>query len=151
MRDKVRTCLWFDSGGLAAARFYVSLLPGSRLETDRDGPEPMVVNFILAGTPYQILNGGPHFRLSEAASISVMTEDQAETDALWAALVDGGGEESRCGWLKDRWGLSWQIVPRRLPELLGHPDRAGAARAEAALLEMGRIDIAALDRAFAGD
>lgn len=150
MATGVRTCLWFAKDGLAAARFYVSLLPGSHLEDVAEGPEPLVVNFTLAGTPYQILNGGPHFRLSEAVSISVGTETQAETDRLWTALVADGGEESRCGWLKDRWGLSWQIVPHRLPELLSHPDRAAAARAQAALIEMGKIDIAALERAFAG-
>lgn len=146
---KIRTCLWFDKGGLEAASFYVSLLPNSHLDADPEGPEPLVVSFTLAGTPYQILNGGPHFTLSEAASISVMTEDQAETDRLWAALIADGGAESRCGWLVDRWGLSWQIVPRMLTQLLAAEDREAAGRAQTAMMGMRKLDIAALERAFA--
>lgn len=150
---KVRTCLWFHEGGEEAARFYVSLLPGSGLgailRPEPDGPA-LMVEFTLAGTPYQILNGGPHFTLTEAASICVTTGDQAETDRLWAALLEGGGTESRCGWLKDRFGLSWQIVPRQLTEMLTAPDRAAAGRAMAAMMSMVKIDIAALDAAFAG-
>ena len=147
-KDKVRTCLWFVKDGLEAATFYVSLLPGSALECDADGDEPLVVSFTLAGSPFQILNGGPHFKLSEAASISVSTEDQAETDRLWDALTADGGVESRCGWLKDRWGVSWQIVPKALVEMLGADDRAAAGRAQEAMLKMKKIDIAGLQRAF---
>ena len=151
---RVRTCLWFDRGGLEAARFYVSLLPGSRLEADPDpdpgGPEPFMVPFTLAGTPYLILNGGPMFTLTEAVSISVTTPDQPETDRLWAALTADGGAGNRCGWLKDRWGLSWQIVPEALGRFLSDPDRAAAGRAQAAMLRMTRIDIAALEAAFHG-
>lgn len=155
MRDKVRTCFWFDDQALAAAEFYVSLLPGSRIEQVGRYPEGqdmatpgkvLMVEFSLAGTPYQALNGGPHFTLSEAASISVMTDDQSETDRLWTALTVDGGAESQCGWLKDRFGMSWQIVPRRAAALLSGPD---AAKVWPALMAMRKIDIAALEAAAA--
>ena len=146
---EIRTCLWFDSGGLEAARFYTSLLPDSVLETEvTDGVEPLVVAFSLAGVPYSILNGGPHYVLSPAASISVTTESQAETDRLWDALTAKGGQEGRCGWLIDRWGVSWQIVPRALLGMLSSENRDAAARAQRAMLEMSKIDIAALQSAF---
>lgn len=148
-KSKVRTCLWFEKDGLAAARFYTELIPNSALETDASGEtEPMVVAFSLGGVPYQILNGGPHYRPTPAASIVVTTRDQAETDHLWSALTAKGGESGRCGWLTDRWGVSWQIVPEALPGLLGAPDRAAAGRAQAAMMQMGKIDIAALEAAF---
>jgi predicted 3-demethylubiquinone-9 3-methyltransferase (glyoxalase superfamily) len=150
---KVRTCLWFDTQALPAAEFYCSLLAGSRIETVGRYPdgqqmaEPgsvLMVEFTLAGTAYQALNGGPHFQLSEAVSISVLTDDQAETDRLWAALVADGGAESQCGWLRDRFGLSWQIVPRRATELLSGP---AAARVWPSLMRMTKIDVAALEEA----
>lgn len=148
---KVRTCLWFDSRGEEAARFYVSLLPDSRIETvsrpDPDGPA-LTVDFILGGAPYQALNGGPMYPQTPAVSISVLTNDQAETDALWSALVADGGEAGQCGWLTDRFGVSWQIVPERLLEMLEAPDRAAAERAQQAMLKMGKIDISALEAAF---
>ena len=151
---KCRTCLWFESGGEEAAEFYVSLLPDSGIGTiirqEPDGPA-LTVDFTLAGVPYQILNGGAHFRLSPAASISVTTEDQAETDRLWDSLTADGGSESMCGWLVDRFGLSWQIVPKELSRLLGHPDREAAGRVQAAMMSMSRIDIDALRAAFDGD
>jgi predicted 3-demethylubiquinone-9 3-methyltransferase (glyoxalase superfamily) len=153
MTAKVRTCLWFDGKGEEAANFYVSLLPGSRVErVFRPAPDrpALVMDFMLAGTPYQTLNGGPHYTLSEAASISVLTEDQAETDRLWKALTADGGAESKCGWLKDRYGLSWQIVPEVLPRLLTDPDREAAGRAMQAMLGMRKIDIAQLEAAFRG-
>lgn len=154
MTAKVKTCLWFDTQGEEAARFYVSLLPDSRIDSvfrpTPDGP-PLVVEFTLAGTPYLVLNGGPQFRHTEAASISVRTKDQAETDRLWAALTADGGEENRCGWLKDRFGLSWQIVPEAFPRLLSDPDRAAADRAMQAMMKMIKLDIAALEAAFRGD
>jgi predicted 3-demethylubiquinone-9 3-methyltransferase (glyoxalase superfamily) len=109
-----------------------------------------MVEFTLAGTPYQALNGGPHFTLDEAASISVSTEDQAETDRLWAALIADGGAESQCGWLKDRFGLSWQIVPTRLGELMQDPDPEKAGRVQQAMLGMRKLDIAALEAAHRG-
>lgn len=151
--SKVRTCLWFDGTALEAAELYVSLLPESRIETmfraNPDSP-PMVVNFVLCGVPYQGLNGGPMFKHTEAASICVVTADQAETDRLWAALISNGGMESRCGWLKDRFGLSWQIVPEALPQLMMHPDREAARRVQSALMTMAKIEIASLEAAFQG-
>ncbi|MGI9408852.1 MAG: VOC family protein [Hyphomicrobiaceae bacterium] len=151
-KSKVRTCLWFEAGGQSAAEFYVSLLPDS--EMDAVYPhgrldDPMVVEFTLAGAPMMILTAGPHYRHSPAASISVLTKDQAETDALWSKLLDGGGEESMCGWLVDRYGVSWQIVPEALPRLLGHPDGEFTARVQAAMMHMKKIDIAALEAAAA--
>ncbi len=109
----------------------------------------MTVQFVLAGRDYLALNGGPAFSFDEAVSFMVMTEDQAETDRLWNALTADGGRESACGWLKDRWGLSWQITPRRLMDLITDPDPARAGAAMTAMMTMGRIDIAALDRAVA--
>lgn len=151
---KVRTCLWFDGTGEEAARFYVSLLPDSRMESvfspNPAGP-PLVVNFTLAGAPFQVLNGGPNFRLNEAASISVLTKDQAETDRLWNSLIAGGGEESQCGWLKDRFGLSWQIVPEALPRLMTNGDAATSGRVMQALLAMKKIDISKLEAASRGE
>lgn len=154
MTQRVRTCLWYESGAEEAARFYVSLLPDSRIESEHrssPGAPPLVVNFTLGGTPYQALNGGLHFKLTEAASISVLCEDQAETDRLWNALVADGGEESQCGWLKDRFGLSWQIVPEALPRLLADPDREAAGRAMQAMMGMRKIDIAVLEAAHRGE
>jgi predicted 3-demethylubiquinone-9 3-methyltransferase (glyoxalase superfamily) len=152
LQKKVRTCWWFDGNGHEAAAFYVSLMPDSAIEGGHgsEGKPPLVVEFTLAGTPMMILNGGPGVRHSSAASISVLTESQSETDRLWSALTAGGGKESRCGWLTDRWGMSWQIVPRRLPEMLGASDRAAADRALAAMLQMGKLDLAALEAAFKG-
>ena len=153
-RSKVRTCLWFDSQGEEAAAFYVSLLPDSRIETvsrpEPDGPA-LVVDFTLAGAPYQALNGGPMFTHTPAASISVLTKNQAETDLLWTALLAGGGAEAQCGWLTDRFGVWWQIVPEVLLEMMGAPDRAAAARAQQAMLQMPKLDVAALEAAFRGD
>jgi predicted 3-demethylubiquinone-9 3-methyltransferase (glyoxalase superfamily) len=158
-KHKVRTCLWFDGQAEPAARFYVSLLENSaigqiaRFDHALTG-EPgavLVVDFTLAGTPYQALNGGPQYKHSEAASISVSTRDQAETDRLWTVLTADGGKQVQCGWLKDRFGLSWQIVPEALPRLLGDPDRAAAGRAMQAMLGMRKIDIAALEAAFRGN
>jgi len=152
MHAKVRTCLWYDGNGQEAAEFYVSLLPGSEIESiNKPNPEapPLIVNFTLCGAPYQALNGGPQFTHSEAASISVLTEDQAETDRLWAALCEGGAEV-QCGWLKDRFGLSWQIVPEALPRLLLQEDRQAADRVMQAMLQMKKIDISGLEAASKG-
>lgn len=152
-KAKIRTCLWFDGQGEEAAQFYVSLLPDSRIESVlRPAPTgpALVVEFTLAGAPYMTLNGGPQFPHTPAASISVLTKDQAETDRLWDALLAGGGEEGMCAWLTDRFGVSWQIVPEALPRLLGAEDKAAAGRAQAAMMQMGKIDIAALEAAFEG-
>lgn len=151
---KVRTCLWFDGNGEEAARFWTGLVPGSEIE-DVSRPTPdapaLIVTFRLAGTPYMVLNGGPHFTHSPAVSISVTTDDQAETDRLWEALTADGGEESQCGWLVDRFGVSWQIVPRALHGYIGGPDADGAERARQAMFQMRKIDIAALERAYVGE
>lgn len=150
---KVRTCLWFDKDGEDAARFYVSVLPDSRIEKtyrpDPNGP-PLIVEFTLAGAPYMVLNGGPHFTHSPAASISVLTADQAETDALWSALVAGGGQESQCGWLIDRFGVSWQIIPEALPRMMSSGDAAAAKRAHTAMMGMKKLDVATLEAAYSG-
>lgn len=147
---KVRTCLMFDQDGEDAARLYVSLLPNSMIESifTPDPSKPaLVIDFTLDGTPYQALNIGPQFPHSKAVSITVLTEDQEETDRLWDALIADGGKADQCGWLTDRFGLSWQIVPRRLPELLKDPDEDKAARVMQAMLGMGKIDVAELERA----
>ena len=158
MADKIIPCLWFDGDAEAATAFYVSLLPDSRVTAVNRSPvdtpsgpagSVLTVQFVLAGHDYLALNGGPAFRFTEAVSFMVMTEDQAETDRLWDALIADGGQESECGWLKDRWGLSWQITPRRLMDLTTDPDPARAAAAMQAMMTMRKIDIAALDRAVA--
>ncbi len=157
--DKISPCLWFDGQAEEAARFYTSIFPDSRITSVErspgatpSGPAGMVlsVNFELAGRSFIALNGGPEFKFNEAVSLSIDCEDQAEVDRLWEALLAGGGEESVCGWLRDRYGLSWQVIPRRLPELLGSPNREGAARALEAMLKMVKIDVAELERAFKG-
>ncbi len=153
LEKKVRVCLWFRKGGVEAAKYYVSLLPDSRIDgvfEHGNRADPMVVEFTLGGVPMMILTGGDMYKLTPAASISVLTKDQAETDRLWSALLDGGGQESMCGWLEDRYGVAWQIVPEILPALINHKDRAAGQRAQAAMMQMRKIDIAALEAAFAG-
>lgn len=149
LEAKVRTCWWFARDGRRAAEFYVTLLPDSRIDgvVERGG-EPLIVEFSLAGAPMMILNTPAAQAPTHAASISVLTADQAETDRLWAELIADGGAEVACGWLTDRWGVSWQIVPRRLPEMLASTDRAASDRAFAAMQQMVKIDITALEAAF---
>lgn len=154
LQKKVRTCLWFQKGGVKAAEFYVSLLPDSRIDgvfEHGNAADPMVVEFTLAGAPMMILTGGDMYRLTPAASISVLTKNQAETDRLWAALLEGGGQESMCGWLEDRFGVAWQIVPEILPKLINADDPAAGRRAQQAMLQMRKIDIAGITAAFAGE
>ena len=154
---KITPWLWFDTEAEQAAEFYVSLFPGSRItgvtRYGASGPGPagtaMTVSFELAGRPYVGLNGGPAHRFTEAFSLQVSCEGQEEVDRLWAALADGG-EEGPCGWLKDRWGLSWQIVPTALGRLLGDPDPARAGRAMQAMLGMKKLVVAELEAAAAG-
>ena len=146
MTDKIRPCLWFDGNAEEAARFYVSVLPDSRIV----GVTPLVVEFVLAGRDYMGLNGGPGHPFTWAVSLSVDCEDQAEVDRYWAALTADGGVESRCGWLQDRYGLSWQITPRILPRLINDPDRAKADRVMQAMLKMKKIVVADLEAAAAG-
>ena len=154
----ITPCLWFDTEGEEAATHYVSVFPGSRVVSvaryGDAGPRPagtvMTVQFELSGQPFLALNGGPEHRgFSEALSFQVFCESQDEVDHYWSKLSDGG-EEGPCGWLKDRWGLSWQIVPTRLGELLGDPDPERARRAMAAMLQMGKLDIRALEQAADG-
>lgn len=152
MTTSIRTCLWFRDGrGREAAAFYCSLIPGSRVETTFHGDAGhgafSVIDFSLGGVPYQILDAGPVFTLTEAVSISVATDGQAETDRLWAALTADGGEESVCGWLKDRYGVSWQIFPSRLTELTMNADKKVSARAMAAMMKQRKIDIVAIEAA----
>jgi predicted 3-demethylubiquinone-9 3-methyltransferase (glyoxalase superfamily) len=149
-------CLWFDGKAEEAATFYTSLLPDSRVDKvwrspadTPSGPAGMVltVDFTLNGQQFQGLNGGPDFSFNEAVSFVIECEDQAEVDRLWDALTANGGEPGPCGWLKDRFGLSWQIVPRQLNELVGDADPERARRAMEAMLKMGKIDVAELQRA----
>jgi predicted 3-demethylubiquinone-9 3-methyltransferase (glyoxalase superfamily) len=149
-------CLWFDGDAEEAARFYTSLLHESHIDKvwrspaeTPSGPAGMVltVDFTVAGQRFQGLNGGPDFRFSEAVSFVIECADQAEVDRLWAALAADGGEPGPCGWIKDRFGLSWQIVPRRLNELMDDPDPGRARRAMEAMLRMGKIEVAELERA----
>jgi predicted 3-demethylubiquinone-9 3-methyltransferase (glyoxalase superfamily) len=153
---EITPCLWFDTEGEDAARFYTAVFPNSRiLDVARygsEGPRPegtvMTVAFELDGQKFVALNGGPQFTFSEAISFQVLCESQEEVDGYWSKLSEGG-EEGPCGWLKDRFGLSWQIVPTRLPELLGDPDREKAQRVMAAMLQMKKIQIDELERAAA--
>ena len=158
MPDKITPCIWYDLGqARAAAEFYVSLgLPGSHVDTVHDSPadnpstaagEELVVEFTLAGRTFMGLNGGPMFPQTEAVSFQVYTDDQAETDRLWNAIVGNGGAESQCGWCKDRWGVNWQITPKRLMQFHSDPDPARAKAAFEAMMTMKKIDIAALEAA----
>ncbi|HEX6336268.1 MAG TPA: VOC family protein [Jiangellaceae bacterium] len=155
--QKITTYLWYDDKAEEAAVFYTSIFKNSRvLEVNRYGdgaPMPagtaMTVRFELDGQEFIALNGGPHFKFNEAISLYVDCEDQAEVDYFWDLLVDGG-EPSQCGWLKDRYGLSWQIIPRELPSLLFDPDPEKAQRATQAMFTMTKLDVDALRRAHAG-
>jgi predicted 3-demethylubiquinone-9 3-methyltransferase (glyoxalase superfamily) len=160
VESKVYTCLWFNHNAEEAAKFYVSLIPNSRIDAIHrspadtpSGPAGMVllVDFTLGGHKLQGLNGGPNFKFNEAISLVIECEDQAEVDRLWDAFSKDGGEPGPCGWVKDRFGLSWQVTPRELNEMLDSPDKEGARRAMEAMLEMGKIDIAACRRAFKGE
>ncbi len=158
---KVYPCLWFDKNAEEAANFYVSLgLPDSRVDniwrSPADNPstkegDVLLVDFTVGGQMLQGLNGGPDFRFNEAISLVIECEDQAEVDRLWETLTRDGGEPGPCGWLKDRFGLSWQIVPRELNEMLASEDKDGARRAMEAMLQMGKIDLEACRRAFKGE
>lgn len=157
--SQVATCLWFEKDAESAVRWYVSLVPGSSLGRILRSPgawpggaagEVISVNFTLGGQRFQALNGGTPADYGNAASISIECADQADVDRLWAALTADGGSEIMCGWLRDRWGVPWQIVPEVLPRLLADPDPAVAGRVFAAMQEMVKLDVAALERAAAG-
>jgi predicted 3-demethylubiquinone-9 3-methyltransferase (glyoxalase superfamily) len=159
MSSKIAPCLWFDGDAEEAAKFYVSLLPNSRLDHVQRNPVDspggkkgtvLVVEFTLAGQRYLALNGGMRFEHTHAVSFHIDCEDQAEVDRLWDAL-SAGGEIEQCGWLKDRYGVSWQIIPRALPKLLADPDQAKSGRVMQAMLEMIKIDIAGLEKAARGE
>lgn len=156
--QKIVPCLWFNGDAEAAASFYVSLLPDSRidrvLKSPADTPSGhagmvLTVEFTLAGAKYMGLNGGQKFPFTEAVSFQIYCDDQPEVDRLWAAIADGGSEVA-CGWVKDRWGLPWQIVPKRMIELLNDPDVGRARRAQEAMMQMVKIDIATIEHAADG-
>ena len=155
-KPTIYPCLWFDGQAEEAATFYTSLLPDSHVDRlfrspadTPSGPAGMVlvVDFTLGGERFQGLNGGPDFTFNEAVSFVIECEDQAEVDRLWEALTADGGEPGPCGWLKDRFGVSWQIVPRELTELMSDPDPERARRATEAMLQMGKIEVEELRRA----
>ena len=156
--QKITTFLWFDDDAEEAIRFYVLIFPDSQILSESrwgpGGPVPagtlMSARFQLAGQEFVALNGGPMYRFTEAISLFVDCATQTEVDDLWSKLTAGGGEPGQCGWLKDRWGLSWQIVPTELPAMLTDKDPARAARVGQAMMGMGKLDIAALKAAYAG-
>ena len=159
MIPKNIVCLWYDGTALDAANFYAETFPDSAVTAVHRAPgdypdgkqgDILTVEFTVMGIPCVGLNGGPAFKHSEAFSFQVATDDQAETDRLWNAIVDNGGEESMCGWCRDKWGLSWQITPRVLTDAYTHADRAVAKRAFDAMMTMKKIDVAAIEAAVAG-
>lgn len=158
--DEMTPCLWFDGNALEAAEFWCGLLPDSRIthvgQAPSDNPSTaagavLTVEFELMGRPFMGLNGGPQFSFTEAISLMVPCDTQDEIDRLWAALLEGGGQEIACGWLKDRFGLAWQIVPRRMMEILRTGEPKGRGRAFQAMMAMKKFDLAAIERAYAGD
>ena len=157
--SKLTPCLWFDGQAEEAAEFYTNLFPDSHIDKvsraasdtpSGDKGEVLTVDFTLRGQNFVGLNGGPDFKFNEAVSFMIDCEDQGEVDRYWDALVAGGGEHGPCGWLKDRFGLSWQVIPKRLNELLEGPDPAGAERAMQAMLKMGKLNVTELEAAYEG-
>ena len=159
MNSKNRICLWYDGTALEAATFYAQTFPDSAVGAITHAPgdypagkqgDVLTVEFTVAGIPCLGLNGGPAFSHTEAFSFQVATDDQEETDRYWNAIVGNGGQESECGWCKDKWGLSWQITPRALTDAWTDPDRAAAKRAFDAMMKMRKIDVAAIEAARRG-
>lgn len=159
MTRKNTICLWYDGTALEAARFYAATFADTTVDAVHHAPgdypagkqgDVITVEFTVMGIPCLGLNGGPEFKHNEAFSFQVTTEDQAETDRLWNAIVGNGGQESECGWCKDKWGLSWQITPRVLIDAVVSPDRAAAKRAFEAMMGMKKIDIARIEAALRG-
>ena len=160
MKPKNMICLWFNRDALDAAQFYAATFPDSSVDRVMRAPsdfpdgkegDVLTVEFTVAGIPCLGLNGGPAFSQSEAFSFQIATDDQAETDRLWDAIVGNGGAESACGWCKDRWGLSWQITPRALSDGMADPDPQAAKPVFEAMMTMGKIDVAAIERARRGN
>ena len=159
--SKMTTCLWFEKGeARKAAEFYASIFPdshvGSAMRAPGDFPggedgDELTVDFTVLGQSFVGLNGGPNFKPNEAVSFMVVTEDQEETDRYWNAITGNGGQESACGWCKDRWGFSWQITPRVLLEANNSPDKAAARRAFEAMMTMHKIDVATIEAAVKGE
>ncbi|WP_120968295.1 MULTISPECIES: VOC family protein [unclassified Comamonas] len=156
MSPKNTVCLWYVGDALEAANFYAQTFPDSSVGAVHRAPgdypdgkegDVLLVEFTVAGVACVGLNGGPHFQHSEAFSFQIATDDQAETDRLWNAIVSNGGQESACGWCKDRWGISWQITPRILLQAIANPDRSAAQRAFEAMMQMVKIDVAAIEAA----
>ena len=159
MISKNTVCLWFDKNALEAAQFYAATFPDSEVKAVHEAPgdypagkegEVLTVEFTVMGIPCLGLNGGPGITHNQAFSFQVATEDQAETDRLWNAIVGSGGQANVCGWCQDKWGISWQITPRVLSEAIVDPDRAAAKRAFEAMMEMGKIDVAKIEAARRG-
>jgi 2-polyprenyl-6-hydroxyphenyl methylase/3-demethylubiquinone-9 3-methyltransferase len=159
MSSKNTICLWYDGTALDAAQFYSDTFPDSEVGAVMRAPgdypdgkegDVLTVEFTVAGIPCVGLNGGPMFEHNESFSFQIATEDQAETDRLWNAIVDNGGQKSDCGWCKDKWGVSWQITPRVLLDAHSHPDRAAAKRAFDAMMTMQKIDVATIEEAWRG-
>ena len=157
---RISPCLWYDGNAEEAASFYASIFPDSSVDAVHRSPtdypagkagDVLTVDFTVLGMKFLGLNGGPQFKFDEAVSFQVYTDTQEETDRYWNSIVDNGGEPSACGWCKDRFGLSWQITPRVLMEMITSTDRAAAKRAMEAMMTMGKIDIAELERAFEGE
>jgi predicted 3-demethylubiquinone-9 3-methyltransferase (glyoxalase superfamily) len=153
------TCLWFDDQAEEAAHYYVSIFKDSGIQSisryPEGAPQPagtvLTVEFTANGQKFCALNGGPQFTFNEAVSLQIFCESQEEVDHYWTKLTEDGGEEGPCGWLKDRYGLSWQVIPERLPQLISGPDPERAARAMQAMMEMRKLDVAALEKAYAGE
>ncbi|MEU5364124.1 VOC family protein [Streptomyces sp. NPDC005925] len=157
--DGFTTCLWFDDQAEEAAHYYVSLFKnsgiGSTTHYGEGAPRPagsvLTVEFTANGQRFVALNGGPEFTFNEAVSFQILCPDQKEVDFYWSRLTEDGGTPGPCGWLKDKYGLSWQVVPTRLMEMIGDPDPQKASRATGAMMSMGKLDIAELERAYAGE
>jgi len=157
---RITPCLWFDGNAEEAAKFYTTVFPDSHIDTvfrtpadtpgNRTG-DVLTVEFTIGGNRFVALNGGPEFQFNESISFVIDCKDQAEVDRYWDALLQGGGQPSACGWLRDRYGVSWQVTPRRLLELTQSEDREGAGRAMEAMLRMGKIDIATIEAAYRGE
>jgi predicted 3-demethylubiquinone-9 3-methyltransferase (glyoxalase superfamily) len=156
--QKITPFLWFDGNAEEAVEHYLTLFPGSRVTNvvrwGKGGPAPegsvMNVSFELAGQSFHALNGGPAYKFTPAISLFVSCEDQKEVDGLWSRILANGGKEVQCGWITDKYGVSWQIIPAALPRLMGDPDPVKAGRVAQAMMTMQKIDVAALERAYAG-